>query len=144
MRSNYLQSILRIRAVCMRTKCIYRTPGITRERLPYQPTHVHVQSIFNATAHTAFVLISIIRYPGAGGYILPSRIAHAWSPRDNGGNGIPRNFQARVPDPSFFQIKKRWTLATSDVWWRIGSREALWQCNARIADFFFFFFFFEI
>lgn len=52
-----------------------------------------------------------------------------------GYHGISK--RARLPDPSFFQIKKRWTLATSDVWWQVGSREALWRCNARAADFFF-------
>lgn len=49
----------------------------SNKRLPYQPP-VHVQSIFNVTAHAAFVVISIIRYPGTG-CILPSRITHVIS-----------------------------------------------------------------
>lgn len=123
-------------ALFVRELSVYIAPAITREDT-LSTDAVHVQSIFNATAHTdtAFVLISIIRYPGAGGYILPSRIAHAWSPRDNGSNGIPRNSQ-RVPDPSFFPDQKAlnsrnfWCLMTSRISVRI-----LWRCNARAAVF---------
>lgn len=139
MRSNYLQSILRIRTVCARTKCIYRTPDITREATLSTDACTCPINFQRDGTHRFCVNIY---YSVSRGRRLHSTLTHrtrvisSWQWRQWDTTEFP---SARVPDPSFFQIKKRWTLATSDVWWRVGSREALWRCNARAADFFSFF-----